>query len=122
MNITAQTSQNRMKGKKGSLAPSACSIQEDQQNSLGRFKGSRRALFSPKCETVRPGAVKGPKTDPEIRRLTPTTEKLRQISLCYPTELAFYFLFLLLFVLLFLFILLFFYFSSFSLVFCVLFV
>ena len=45
--------------------PSACSIQEDQQNPPGRFKVSRRLFYSSKCKTIRPGSVKGSKTGPE---------------------------------------------------------
>ena len=44
---------------------SACGIQEDQQNSLGRFKVCRRLPPHPPSETVRPGAVKGPGADPK---------------------------------------------------------
>ena len=62
---------------------------------------SAGGFFSPPSETIRPGAVKGPKTQRQIQReigrLTPTL-KLGQISLCCPIELACYFLFLLLFI------------------------
>ena len=44
---------------------SVFSIRENQKNRLDGFKVSRRLLSSPKCETIRPGAVKGPITDPE---------------------------------------------------------
>ena len=61
-------------GKEKSKAqpPSAWGFQENQQNSLGGFKVIRRLsphplLFLPKCETIRPGAVKGPEKEHEAK-------------------------------------------------------
>ena len=57
--------------------PSSCSIQEDQQNSLNRFKVSRKfffffhssvffsLFFLPLSETIRRGVVKCPDTNPK---------------------------------------------------------
>ena len=55
--------------------------------------------------------MKGPETDAKVEyKANPKTEKLRQISLRYPIELAFYCLFVLLFFSLFLLLLFYLYF------------
>ena len=93
--------------KREAQSPSFCGIRKDQQNSLNGFKVSR-SLFpplsflflffsSPKWDN-KSGVVKGPETDAKVEyKANPKTEKLRQISLRYPIELAFYCLFVLLF-------------------------
>ena len=104
--ISAQTwppsLKNHRKGEKWSQTPLSLGSQEDQQNSLGWFKVSRRLSFPPApSETIKHGAVKGPESDPKTQRritwLIPTTEILGQISHCYSREFACYCLFVLLF-------------------------
>ena len=48
--------------------------------------------FLPQTETIRGRVVKDPETDSkgEHKEKSTTTKKLRQISLCYPIELAFF--------------------------------
>ena len=80
---------------------SACSIRKANRTrlSLSEFNVSRRLFFSfPKCEIIIPGAVKVPKTDPErYQKAKVNNGKLRQILRCYPIQLAFYRLCLLLY-------------------------
>ena len=97
------SSQNHREGEKPNLPPPppACSIQENQQKLLSQFKSAGGLLFllffSP-SETIRPGAVKGPETDPKRdHKANPNNWETETISLCYSRELACYCLFVLLF-------------------------
>ena len=109
---------------------SSYGIQEDQQNSISGFKVSRRLVFCfplcfffflPPSDTISPGVVKSPEQIQRGSTRLTTTEKLRQISLCYPIEHAFC-LFDYFFIIFTSFILLvYFYISSFCLVFFILF-
>ena len=77
--IVAQTEppswRNHRKGKKRSPTPSACSIQEDQQNPLSKLEVSRRIFCFSKWKAVRPELREDQRQiQKEVRWRTPTAE------------------------------------------------
>ena len=72
MKSAAQTwppsSQNHGKGEKQNPSASVYCTQEDQENLLAQFKDSRglfSLFFHPTSETIRPGDMKGPESEPK---------------------------------------------------------
>ena len=69
MNIGAQTdppTQNHRKGKKnGAQPPLPATSKKTSRIHLGSKSDGGVFFFPSKCKTIRPGAVKGSKTDPK---------------------------------------------------------
>ena len=90
VNIGAETEppslQNHRKGKNGAQPSSACRIQEDLQNWFGKCKMNRRLFFF--------FLFKNKKILEGFTKKSGEYQQLRQISLCYLSELAHFCLFL----------------------------
>ena len=74
------------------------------ESPFGRFKGSRRLFYFSKCKKIRPGALRGPKIDPEWSQKLNTNSWINFTLLSFITFILFYLLlFLFLYFLIFIF-------------------